>query len=118
MAALGVTLAPDAEPSVAPEAGLTAAQDPGQAVFEGKGNCFTCHQKSGQGTPLAPDLTDDAWVNFEERPTQEQVEELVRTGIPQPVQHPAPMPPMGGASLTDQEITEVARYVLSLSDEG
>lgn len=92
-------------------------QEAGQAIFQGKGNCFTCHRQDAKGTPLAPDLTDDEWINFDKRPTQEEVETLIKEGVAQPKQHPAPMPPMGGASLTDEEITQVARYVLSLSEE-
>lgn len=92
-------------------------QEAGQAIFQGKGNCFTCHRQDAKGTPLAPDLTDDQWVNFDERPTQQEVEILIKEGVAQPEEHPAPMPPMGGGSLTDEEIAQVARYVLSLSDE-
>ena len=30
----------------------------GRAVFEGKGQCLTCHQVQGRGSRLGPDLTD------------------------------------------------------------
>lgn len=91
---------------------------PGEAIFRGRGNCFTCHAADATGTPLAPDLTDDAWVNFDERPTAEALRALIREGVSRPVQHPAPMPPMGGARLSDEEIAQVADYVLSLSGDG
>lgn len=93
------------------------AQDPapGEAIFRGKGNCFTCHGPEAKGTPLAPDLTDGDWVNLEGRPTQAEVEALVREGVSKPVQHPAPMPPMGGGNLSDEQVAQVAAYVLSLS---
>lgn len=105
--------------SDSPHLAVTQLQDPpGKALFEGKGNCFTCHKADATGTPLAPDLTDDAWINFEDgRPTQEAVETLIREGVASPVQHPAPMPPMGGASLSDEEVTQLAEYVLSLTAE-
>ncbi len=90
-------------------------QDPGKAIFEGKGNCWTCHGKDATGTQLAPDLKDSTWIHFEGRPTLEQVKKLIKDGVAQPKSHPAPMPPMGGASLSDQELTQVAQYVLSLS---
>jgi putative heme-binding domain-containing protein len=38
----------------------TATGDParGRALFEGKGQCLTCHQVRGKGSQLGPDLTD------------------------------------------------------------
>lgn len=100
--------------------GLAGArdQDPGQAVFAGKGNCFTCHGRDATGTPLAPDLTDADWVSFAEPPTVEEVVALVKAGVERPVRYPAPMPPMGGAALSDAEVTAVADYVLRLSRGG
>lgn len=89
----------------------------GQQIFVGQGLCFTCHGQDAQGTPLAPNLTDDTWLNIE-APEQElysKVQEVVRTGVPQPVEHPAPMPPMGGSQLTDEQVQAVAGYVASLS---
>jgi mono/diheme cytochrome c family protein len=90
-------------------------QDSGKAIFEGKGNCWTCHGKDATGTQLAPDLKDTTWIHFDGQPTLEQVEKLIKDGVAQPKSHPAPMPPMGGASLSDEEIAQVAQYVLSLS---
>ncbi len=102
--------------------GATLAQAPaqetaGQAIFKGKGNCFTCHGPAGKGTVLAPDLTDAEWLNFEGRPARADVEALVKRGVPRPVRHPAPMPAMGGARLSDDEIAAVAEYILSLSGD-
>lgn len=113
LAAAGIALA--AAPA-APAPGEPAVrQEAGQAIFRGKGNCFTCHRQDAKGTALAPDLTDDAWVNFESRPTQEQMEALIKEGVARPKQHPAPMPPMGGARLSAEEVAQVAEYVLGLS---
>ena len=88
------------------------AQD-GRAVFEGKGNCFACHGRDAKGTPLAPDLTDSTWINIDG--SLPAIRDLVRTGVAKPKQHPAPMPPMGGARLTEKEIAAVAAYVAGLS---
>lgn len=93
------------------------AQDSvGRAIFVGKGMCQACHGPAGKGTPLAPDLTDAEWLNVEG--TLEQVIELVKKGVAKPKKHPAPMPPMGGGQLTDEEVAAVSRYVLSLSAGG
>lgn len=89
--------------------------DPGRTIFQGKGNCFTCHRQDARGTPLAPDLTDAEWIAFDQPPTVAQLETLIREGVPKPTRHPAPMPPMGGARLSPEEVTQVARYVLGLS---
>jgi mono/diheme cytochrome c family protein len=97
----------------APAAGGTAAD--GAQLFAGPGNCFTCHGPGGAGTALAPNLTDAEWLNFPARPTLDEVVALIKTGVPQPKQHPAPMPPMGGAQLTDEQVQALAQYVLSLS---
>jgi len=38
----------------------TATGDPtrGQTLFEGRGQCLTCHQVQGNGSPMGPDLTE------------------------------------------------------------
>lgn len=116
-AALVATAVPPAHRTATAHAPGTAAlqQHPGEAIFLGKGNCFACHGRDGTGTPVAPDLTDGAWINFDARPTRDAVVALLKQGVPRPVDHPAPMPPMGGASLDDDEIAAVAAYVLELS---
>lgn len=89
----------------------------GQQVFRGQGLCFTCHGQDGQGTPLAPNLADDEWLWIEDPGTNlhEKLEEQIRAGVAQPMEYPAPMPPMGGAQLTDEQVDQVAAYVASLS---
>lgn len=96
-------------------AASAGAQQPpdGKAIFEKKGNCFTCHGKDAKGTVLAPNLTDTQWLHVDG--SLEQVTNLISTGVPKPKKAPAPMPPMGGAKLSKEEIAAVARYVVSLS---
>jgi mono/diheme cytochrome c family protein len=88
----------------------------GQQVFSGPGICFSCHGPAGQGTPLGPNLTDDTWIWIEnpQENLQSKLVEQIRGGTPQPREFPAPMPPMGGASLTDEQVQAVAAYVASL----
>ncbi len=90
-------------------------ESPGQAIFRGKGNCFSCHGPDAKGTVLAPNLTDGEWLNFPSRPTPDQVRQLVTTGVPKPRKHPAPMLPMGGARLSGEELDQVVAFVLGLS---
>lgn len=91
------------------------AQDPGQKIFTSKGICYTCHGPAAKGTPLAPDLTDGEWLNTDG--TLAGIEAIVKAGVPKPLKHPAPMPPMGGANLSAAEIKAVAAYVYSLSQK-
>ena len=75
--------------------------------------CYTCHGMDASGTPLAPDLTDAEWINTDGSP--EGIEQIIRNGVPTPVSHPAPMPPMGGAQLSDEQIQNLVAYVYALS---
>ncbi|HEX6558285.1 MAG TPA: c-type cytochrome [Longimicrobiales bacterium] len=94
-------------------AGNRQQQPDGKAVFETKGNCFVCHGKDAKGTVLAPNLTDPQWLNVDG--SLEQITALISKGVPKPKKAPAPMPAMGGAKLSKDEIDAVARYVVSLS---
>lgn len=91
------------------------ALEAGEEVFTGKGLCYTCHGSDGTGTQLGPDLTDGEWLNLDPPPTQDKIETVVREGVQEPVEHAAPMPPMGGAQLTDEEVTNVSAYVYQMS---
>lgn len=85
------------------------ATDLGQKIFLGKGNCHSCHGQNLKGTALAPNLTDPEWLHGDG--SQQFIESTVRTGVPKPKKHPAPMPPMGGAKLSADEIQAVAGFI-------
>jgi len=91
----------------------------GDKIFHGQeagGTCTACHGPDAKGTQIAPDLTDDQWINGDG--SLGSIEKTVTDGVPQPKQHPAPMPPMGGASLTPDQVKAVAAYVYSLSHKS
>lgn len=90
-----------------------ALADEGGQIFTGAGHCAACHGASGQGGPLAPDLADTTWLDT--NGSYVGIASIVQSGVPQPKQHPTPMPPMGGASLSAQQVCAVAGYVYSLS---
>lgn len=112
----GTTAAPAAptiDPSLLPE-GVTAAMvEEGRKLFTGAGICYTCHTPEGTGGPLAPDLTDDTWINVDG--AYESIVELVKTGVPQPLEHPGAMLPRAGMPLTDAQVEAVAAYAYMLS---
>lgn len=95
-------------------AGATQADvDAGSTIFGSTGNCFTCHGAAGAGGPLAPALNDANWLNIDGGFAS--IQQVVKAGVPQPKESPAPMPAMGGAQLTDQQVAQVAAYVYSIS---
>jgi cbb3-type cytochrome c oxidase subunit III len=97
----------------APPAGATAEDvTAGQQIFTATGNCYTCHGPDGKGTALAPNLTDAEWINV--GGTFAEIQTVVKSGVPTPKQHPAPMPAMGGAALSDDQVRQVSAYVWSL----
>lgn len=107
-----------AAPGPAPDASAITPQMValGDSIFKGQaggGTCYACHGMEAKGGPLAPDLTDAQWVNGDG--SYGFIVQTVRQGVPQPKQAPAPMPPMGGASLNDDQVTAVSAYVYSLT---
>jgi mono/diheme cytochrome c family protein len=94
--------------------GVTQEQfDEGRQLFTGQGGCHACHGQQATGTQLAPNLTDGEWLNVS-GPVVSEIAQLIQTGVPQPVEHPAPMPPMGGANLTEAQVQALAAYVASI----
>ena len=85
----------------------------GRTLFTGAGGCLACHGPQATGTQLAPDLTDGEWINISGR-NYDEVVSLIKSGVPQPEQHPGPMPPMGGANLTDDQVKALSAYIVSL----
>ena len=90
-----------------------ALVDRGREVFNGSGGCTACHGADATGGTLAPDLTDDQWLNVDG--SYSDVLAVIRDGVAQPTQYPAPMPPEGGATLSDAQLCATAAYVYSLS---
>ncbi len=96
-----------------PEGATAEDVQQGQQIFSGVGNCYTCHGPDAKGTALAPNQTDSVWINIDG--SYQSIMSTVKTGVPNPKEHPAPMPPMGGAQLTDKQIHDVAAYIYAIS---
>jgi mono/diheme cytochrome c family protein len=62
---------------------------------------------------LGPDLTDKQWLRSDG--SYEGIAETITDGVRQPKQYRSPMPPMGGAQLTTDQVAALAAYVCSLS---
>jgi glucose/arabinose dehydrogenase/mono/diheme cytochrome c family protein len=89
----------------------------GDAVFHGRAGgatCTGCHGSDASGTPLGPPLLSHHMIWGDG--SYASIEETIKKGIPQPKQYRSPMPPMGGAQLTDEQLSAVAAYVWALGN--
>ena len=89
----------------------------GDAVFHGRAagaTCTGCHGSDGSGTPLGPPLLGHRRIWGDG--SYSSIEKVIRDGVPQPKQYRAPMPPMGGSQLTDEQLAAVAAYVWGLGN--
>lgn len=101
------------DPALLPEGVTVEMVQEGRDLFNGGGICFTCHTVEATGGPLAPDLTDDVWINVDGQ--YSSIVELVKTGVPQPIEHLGSMLPRAGMPLTDEQVNAVAAYAYMLS---
>lgn len=104
-----------------PPAGATAQMVAlGDSIFHGQaagGTCFTCHGPDAKGTPLAPNLTDTQWATGDG--SYSFIQQRVNTGMATPTPpYSAPMPPKGGANLSDAQVKAVAAYVYAISHKS
>jgi mono/diheme cytochrome c family protein len=87
----------------------------GDSIFHGQvggGTCYVCHGQDAHGSAVAPNLTDKEWLHNDG--TLGGISGTIASGVPKPTNAPAPMPPMGGASLSPDQVKAVATYVHSL----
>ena len=103
-------------PQELPEGVTPQMVEQGAEIFGGRGICFSCHGAEGVGGPLAPDLTAGEWLHVDG--SYPGLIELITTGVAQPKNHPAPMPPKGGSAINEDDIKAVAAYVWTLSRKG
>ncbi len=88
----------------------------GDRVYHGQvggASCAGCHGASGKGSPLGPDLTDQKWLWSDG--SYPGIAKTITDGVMQPKEYRSPMPPMGGAQLTADQVSAVAAYVWTLS---
>jgi mono/diheme cytochrome c family protein len=75
--------------------------------------CTGCHGASAGGSSFGPDLTSGKfqWSDG----SYAGIAATITQGVSQPKQYRAPMPAMGGAQLSGDEVSAVAAYVWALS---
>lgn len=88
----------------------------GEAVFHGPGNCYACHGSKGEGL-VGPSLTDSEWIHS--KGTLEEIEAQINHGVlKEESKSGIPMPPRGGATISDEDVKACAAYVHSLSQKS
>jgi mono/diheme cytochrome c family protein len=88
----------------------------GNRIFHGEvggAACTGCHGADGAGTPLGPTLADNQWLWSDG--SVAGIASTITQGVMQPKQYRAPMPPLGGAQLSPEQVKALAAYVWGLS---
>jgi mono/diheme cytochrome c family protein len=88
----------------------------GDRIYHGQvggATCTGCHGANATGTPLGPDLTNNHWLWGDG--SYAAIAKIITNGVPQPKQYRSPMPPMGGAQLTSDQVSAVAAYIWGLN---
>jgi glucose/arabinose dehydrogenase/mono/diheme cytochrome c family protein len=88
----------------------------GDRIYHGQvggATCTGCHGPNAKGTPLGPDLTSSHWLWGDG--SYPAIAKVITTGVAEPKQYRSPMPPMGGAQLTPDQVSALAAYIWGLS---
>jgi glucose/arabinose dehydrogenase/mono/diheme cytochrome c family protein len=99
-----------------PEGATRAMVALGDRVYHGQvggAACAGCHGAHGTGSPLGPDLTSKKWLWSDG--SYAGISKTISDGVPHPKEYRSPMPPMGGAQLTPDQLSALAAYVWALS---
>jgi glucose/arabinose dehydrogenase len=87
----------------------------GGRVYHGQvasATCTGCHGTDGGGTALGPSLTAGKWAWSDG--SLGGITKTIADGVAKPKNYRAPMPPMGGAQLTPDQLSAVAAYVWAI----
>ncbi|WP_304170771.1 PQQ-dependent sugar dehydrogenase [Phenylobacterium aquaticum] len=91
----------------------------GGRIYHGEaagGTCAGCHGADGKGGPLGPDLTAGTWMWSDG--SLAGLTTTIGQGVSQPKKYRNPMPAMGGATLSPDELKALSVYVWSLGHGG
>src|SRR5437870_963203 len=88
----------------------------GDRIYHGQvggAPCAGCHGANATGSPLGPNLTTKKWLWSDG--SYAGILKTIREGVAHPKEYRSPMPPMGGAQLTPDQLSALAAYVWALS---
>ncbi len=91
----------------------------GDRIYHGQvggASCTGCHGANGSGSPLGPSLRSQKWLWSDG--SFAGILKVITDGVPQPKRYRSPMPPMGGAQLTADQVSALAAYVWGFSHQA
>jgi glucose/arabinose dehydrogenase/cytochrome c5 len=106
---------PPESPLPTPPGSTQAQVDAGDRLFHSL-SCTGCHGTDARGTPLGPDLASGKWLWGDG--SLASIKATITKGVPAPKQYRSPMPPMGGAQLSDKDLDAVAAYVWAVGHQA
>lgn len=99
-----------------PEGATRAMVALGDRIYHGQvggAACAGCHGANLTGSPLGPSLTAKKWLWSDG--SYAGIMKTIKEGVPHPKEYRSPMPPMGGAQLTPDQLSALAAYVWAVS---
>jgi glucose/arabinose dehydrogenase len=105
------TAALPAPPGTTPK--MVALGDRVYHGLEGGATCTGCHGADAKGTPLGPNLTANKWLWS--NGSYAGIAGTIAAGVAHPKQYRAPMPAMGGAQLSSDQVMAVSAYIWALN---
>ena len=90
----------------------------GEKIFQGQvggATCTGCHGADASGTSIGPSLISGKWMWSDG--SYSGIAKIITDGVPQPKLYRAPMPPMGGATLTPEQVNDVAAFLWSVNQK-
>lgn len=76
--------------------------------------CSACHGPAGAGTPAAPALNDEGWINISG--AFDEIVNIIHSGVASPQQYPGMMPALGGGNFNEEQVRAIAAYVFALTN--
>jgi glucose/arabinose dehydrogenase/cytochrome c553 len=90
----------------------------GERIYQGEaadGTCAGCHGSDAKGSPVAPSLVNGIW--FFGDGSLKAISKTIADGVPKPRNYSDPMPPRGGAPLSDTDVAAVSAYVWAINQQ-
>lgn len=84
-----------------------AMLEEGRGIYRGRGTCAACHGPSLQGSPAAPNLADDRWINGDG--SLAAIVDVIRNGVEGTAMAAYP------AGISDEMAVKVAAYVWAVN---